>query len=651
MFPESPPPRRIGDFEIVRKLRDEGSVEVYLARDKGPLGFARDVTLKCVRDAESDATRAAELAREARICSRLNHASIVRVLGLLSEGGRVALALEHETGTTLATLLAELEARGEKLDDVVASHIASTVAEAVGYAHGLLDELGKATPVLHRAISPSVVLLARDGTVKLSGFGLAKILDRSADSAIGVVKGVAGFLAPEQVRGEPATEKSDVWALGMLCHRLFTTGLADRSVLGVISGRPPSLGSLRGGLSKEVVAAIDAALHESPGARTIRAAELARWIERALPPQSGRSALRALIDTLPQQGEEIAGRLTPRTSRRRVRGMERRASSSKGVLRAATELSTGAATEGSTEAATGATEPEEEDLDEISVDPMSEPAIEAPLPKPVTSMPGPRIATMLGVGPSAPSPVLRTFTPAEPRAPAESGKVEVKNAQPPLPVVITPPTAPAKPATPLPAPAPIAIEATPLTAEDDFARPRRSSWWIPTVILSVGALIALAILVVRARPKATPETAASAPSPTNAVSTSAVKATTAHPPAHPAKPKDAGPTASSSAASGAASASSAASAAASPTKPVAKPMQKPPKGMGWLHVHSALPGKVYVGGKARGEPGQTVAVPCGKIYVNLAKVDGAGNWKGWVAKGVNATVACDGSVSEVTLEK
>jgi hypothetical protein len=89
------------------------------------------------------------------------------------------------------------------------------------------------------------------------------------------------------------------------------------------------------------------------------------------------------------------------------------------------------------------------------------------------------------------------------------------------------------------------------------------------------------------------------------------------------------------------------SAAASIVPPAGK---KLPKDFGWLYVHAAdaLNTRVFVAGRARGTPAQVLMVPCGKLYVNLAKVDVKGNWRGWVSKGQTTTIPCNGTVGEVT---
>jgi serine/threonine protein kinase len=665
VFPEAPVPRRIGDYQIVRRLRAEGPFETFLAQEHGPLGFVREVTLRCVRRDPDDPKHATELAREARICSRLNHPAVARVVGFFEDADRLVLVLEHIDGVTLASLLARVEERGERLPDPACAYIASTVASALAYAHSQLDENGEPTPVLHRALSPEVVHVMRDGTVKLGGFSLAKVLDRTPDSAVGLAS--AGYSAPERLRGGTATERSDVWALGALAFRLFGGAAAARSVMQVMAGRPPSLSSVREGVARELVGAIDAALQEDPRKRTITCSELARWIARVAPAEEGKKAIRDLMESVPEEnaGEPAA---PDRTARRKVRAMQRMAPSAKmAVLHGARER-----------------EEEEEELsidspiEAVEVQAKEAPAIaRVPTPPPHVPTPAPRVptpapavvekapefdyphievkgerrtdpgvraaraATMLGLGPVVPKAGL-VITEAAPPPPAiQDVPVPAAIAKPALagsasrarldPIVVAPAALPAPPAPP------------PVTALDETTElPRvKSRNLVPLVfaIVAIAMLIGAAGVVFAMRTKARapvpvvtkelppPPLPASAPVP---VKLSATPSVTVSPkPAPVASPI----------------------ATASASSHIAPPHgKKLPKDFGWLYVHAPdkINTRVFVAGRSRGTPGQVLMVPCGKLYVNLAKVDANGNWKGWAAKGVTSNIPCNGTVGEVT---
>src|SRR6202012_4214803 len=173
-------------------------------------------------------------------------------------------------------------------------------AGAIAEAHAAKDEEGKATPIIHRNLTPENVLIAVDGEVRLSGFGVGKIVGRTPDPAIGRIKGTPGYMAPEQARGEPVTTKADVYGIGLLLWSL----LAGK--------RPPTDGTwprrisnLRGDLPKEVAAVLDAALDHFPGTRKISARELEQWLSKAGPSGKGRNELRDAVLALKAETKEV----------------------------------------------------------------------------------------------------------------------------------------------------------------------------------------------------------------------------------------------------------------------------------------------------------------------------------------------------------
>jgi len=263
MFPTEPVPERIGAYKIVRRAQGPGSTKVYVARKEGPMGFARLYTLKLVPNtAEGDARFAEELAREAAICSTLNHQAIQRMIDFFEHDKHVVLVLEHIEGTTLERLVAYLDQNKKPLSDAAKAYVGREIASALVHAHAARDENGKPMPIVHRGLHPEHVLLGWDGQVRLSGFGLGKILGRSPDTVITQKNVAPGFKAPEQLRGEAVTPKADVYGLGLFLWSLFTGQKpSDKGI------RPARLSTIRGDLLKSVANAIDAALETSVAKR------------------------------------------------------------------------------------------------------------------------------------------------------------------------------------------------------------------------------------------------------------------------------------------------------------------------------------------------------------------------------------------------
>lgn len=212
--------------------------EVYRGRDST---LGRDVALKVLPESlANDADYLARFRREAQVLASLNHPNIAAIYGL---EGR-AIVMELVEGRTLSDRMGQGPMPWEE-----AAGIARQIAVALEYAH----EKG----VVHRDLKPANVKITPDGVVKVLDFGLAKVAEHSVPQAIpensptltfratqlGMILGTAGYMAPEQARGEVTDRRADIWALwrGPLRDARQEDGLpreSDRghSCLGVEAG-------------------------------------------------------------------------------------------------------------------------------------------------------------------------------------------------------------------------------------------------------------------------------------------------------------------------------------------------------------------------------------------------------------------------------
>ncbi|MGH7725854.1 MAG: serine/threonine-protein kinase [Candidatus Eiseniibacteriota bacterium] len=203
---------RLGGYEILGPLGSGGMGEVYRARD---LRLGRDVAIKVLpQDVASNPDRLARFEREARTVAALNHPNIVTLFSVEDLDGVRFLTMELVEGQVLSDFVAP---SGLSLSRVL--EYAIPLSEALVAAH----EKG----VVHRDLKPGNVMVSREGRVKVLDFGLAKINGEGAtrpDSLAATVKplvsedghvlGTVPYMAPEQVRGERADARSDVFALG-----------------------------------------------------------------------------------------------------------------------------------------------------------------------------------------------------------------------------------------------------------------------------------------------------------------------------------------------------------------------------------------------------------------------------------------------------
>ncbi len=211
-----------------RSLRDplaprrRGDGEVYRARDTK---LNRDVAVKVLSAAfAEDRVRLARFRREAQVLASLNHPNIAAIYGLEESSDVVALALELVEGEEVAE---RLKGGAIPVDEAIA--IAKQIAEGLEAAH----EKG----IVHRDLKPANVKIAKDGTVKILDFGLAKAYEGepATDGALsqsptmsrqmteaGIILGTAAYMSPEQARGKPVDKRADVWAFGVVLFEMLT---------------------------------------------------------------------------------------------------------------------------------------------------------------------------------------------------------------------------------------------------------------------------------------------------------------------------------------------------------------------------------------------------------------------------------------------
>jgi serine/threonine-protein kinase len=220
------PGARLGIYEIVDAIGEGGMGEVYRASDTR---LNRDVAIKILPDAVAqDVERLARFKREAQVLAALSHPSIGAIYGLDDADGRPFLVLELIDGETLA----ERIARGAlPVQDALAAAI--QIADALEAAH----EKG----IIHRDLKPANVKISSEGKVKVLDFGLAKAMDAKwADSGAerghlthsptlslmateaGMILGTAAYMSPEQAKGFPTDQRTDVFSFGCVLYEMLT---------------------------------------------------------------------------------------------------------------------------------------------------------------------------------------------------------------------------------------------------------------------------------------------------------------------------------------------------------------------------------------------------------------------------------------------
>src|ERR1700674_4011745 len=207
---------RLGPYEITGAIGAGGMGEVYRAKDPR---LGREVAIKVLpRELTGDPERLARFEREARSASALNHRNIVTIHDFSSRDGEVWLVMELIRGDSLRELLLRGALPFKK---VIA--IGSGIADGLAAAH--------AAGIVHRDLKPENVMITSDGTPKILDFGLVKnrastdITNSSTEmrvSSAGTILGTAGYMSPEQARGEEVDFRTDQFSLGLILYEMAT---------------------------------------------------------------------------------------------------------------------------------------------------------------------------------------------------------------------------------------------------------------------------------------------------------------------------------------------------------------------------------------------------------------------------------------------
>ena len=200
---------KLGQFIIHGQLGTGGMGEVYDAEDTR---LRRRIALKVIRrDVAADPVRRARLEREASAVAMLNHPHIVTVHSLEEHEGTLFITMELVEGSTLAAALPE---NGFPLNNLL--RISIQLADALAAAH--------ACGIVHRDLKPANIMITRDGAVKVLDFGLSRLAvhhdpgEATADilTRDDHLVGTAPYMSPEQIEGNDADPRSDIFALGVV---------------------------------------------------------------------------------------------------------------------------------------------------------------------------------------------------------------------------------------------------------------------------------------------------------------------------------------------------------------------------------------------------------------------------------------------------
>ncbi len=316
-----------GRYTLIDRIGEGGMAEIFLASMSGAEGFSRLLVVKRLKpDLVLNPAAVAQFIDEAKLGSQMVHSNIVTITDFGKIGDGYFLAEEYFAGRNLFELANRLRERGAPpLSMALVFFIAHEVLSGLAYAHDLRDDDGVRLNVVHRDVSPTNVMVSREGEVKLLDFGIVKADTRVARTDSGSIKGNAGYMSPEQARGKEVDGRSDLFSLGLVLFDLlagdtFYQGTSTGEILYQAATGPTAdhLSRLRQ-LSEPAASILQKALALDPAARFPDAHAFAAHLAPYL--VGAKVQLAALVksmfgDELAQAG--VAARAT-RTSNRHPR--------------------------------------------------------------------------------------------------------------------------------------------------------------------------------------------------------------------------------------------------------------------------------------------------------------------------------------------
>ena len=197
-----------GRYQINAKIGSGGSSIVYKAQD---LQLYRDVTIKILREQFSEDENSIKLfLSEAQSVARLSHPNIVSLFDAGSDNGNYFLVMEYVDGPDLKTYIKNRS----KIEIEAALKLMEGILRALEHSHN--------SGIVHRDIKPQNILLKKDGTVKVTDFGISKVVTSATVTFAGSMIGSVQYISPEQARGGVTNEASDIYSAGVVFYELVT---------------------------------------------------------------------------------------------------------------------------------------------------------------------------------------------------------------------------------------------------------------------------------------------------------------------------------------------------------------------------------------------------------------------------------------------
>jgi serine/threonine protein kinase len=264
---------KLGHYEILGELGRGGCGVVYRALDPG---IGRTVAIKTILSSGSGDSSRERFRREARSAGSLSHPNIVTIHEFNDDGDVMFIAMEYIDGKTLAERMSQ-----PKLPIPFVLSTVRSAADALDFAH--------ASNIVHRDVKPANFLITKQGHLKITDFGIAKVLDSDVSlTNTGVVIGTVLYMSPEQIAAQEVTGRSDQFSLAVIAYEMLTgqrpfQGNSWASVIhSIMANEPPPVNQHREDLGDAATVVLRKALAKDPAARYETCRDFADALESAI---------------------------------------------------------------------------------------------------------------------------------------------------------------------------------------------------------------------------------------------------------------------------------------------------------------------------------------------------------------------------------
>ncbi|MDP9152218.1 MAG: serine/threonine protein kinase, partial [Myxococcota bacterium] len=212
-----------GRYLLLEPFARGGMATVHFGRQLGLAGTGRVVAIKRLHPhLAAEPEFVSMFLDEARIAARVRHPNVVSMLDAILHGTELLLVMDFIHGESLARVVAQSRANGSLLPLAIASAIVGDLLAGLQAAHAAKSEHGEPLGLVHRDVSPQNVIVGADGVARVVDFGIAKAAGRLAVTCEPARKGKIAYMAPEQLRAQPVSVRTDVYAASVVLWECLT---------------------------------------------------------------------------------------------------------------------------------------------------------------------------------------------------------------------------------------------------------------------------------------------------------------------------------------------------------------------------------------------------------------------------------------------